>query len=105
MKETDRTLIVKVSISDNVHTIANCYAPNSLTEKIEFLNNLQQDLQAIQADSLWLAGDFNITLCPTDNIAGRPHHRTERDTLQEMIAAPDIHDTWRAKHRNTSTKA
>ena len=101
VKETDRTLIVKVSINDNIHTIVNCYAPNSSTEKIEFLNNLQQDIQAIQTDSLWLVGDFNIALCPTDNIAGRPHHRTERDTFQEMIAALDIHDIWRAKHPYT----
>ena len=107
MKETNRTLIVKVSINDNIHTIVNCYAPNSSTEKIEFLNNLQQDIQAIQTDSLWLAGDFNIALCPTDNIAGRPHHRTrphhmtERDTFQKNIAALDIHDIRRAKHPYT----
>ena len=63
-----------------MHTIVNCYAPNSLTEKIEFLNSLKQDIQAIQTDSLWLDEDFNIALCPSDNIAGRPDHRTERDT-------------------------
>ena len=101
VKETDWTLIVKVSINNNIHTIVNCYAQNSSTEKIEFLNNLQQDIQAIQTDSLWVAGDFNIALCPTDNTAGRPHHRTERDTFQEMIAALDIHDIRRAKHPYT----
>ena len=101
VKETYRTLIVKVSINGNIHTVVNCYAPNSSKENIESLNNLQQDILAIQTDSLWLAGDFNIALCPTDNIAGRPHHRTERDTYQEMIAALDIHDIWRAKHPYT----
>ena len=34
VKETDQTLIVKVSINDNIHTIVNCFAPNSSTEKI-----------------------------------------------------------------------
>ena len=54
-----------------------------------------------QTDRLWLAENFNIALCPTDNIAGHPHHKTERDILQEMIAALDIHDIWRAKHLYT----
>ena len=46
---------------------------------------LQDEIQEIETDSLWVAGDFNVALEQTDNIAGFPHHEREVTTLKEML--------------------
>ena len=98
VKKTDRILIIKLKISNVVYTFVNCYAPNTTTDKVNFLHQLQDKIQEIEADSLWVAGDFNVALEQTDNIAGLPHHEREVTTLKEMLANVDIHDVWRTSH-------
>ena len=55
-------------------------------------------IQEIETDSLCVAGDFNVALEQTDNMAGLPHHEREVTTLKEMLAKLDIHDVWRTNH-------
>ena len=80
VKKTDRILIIKLKISNVVYTFVNCYAPNTTTDKVNFLHQLQDEIQEIETDSLWAAGDFNFALEQTDNIAGLPHHEREVTT-------------------------
>ena len=98
VKETDRILIIKITINNVVHTVVNCYAPNTTIEKINFLHQLQEELQDIETDSLWVTGDFNIALEQADNIAGRPHHQREVATFKDTLAHLDIFDVWRANN-------
>ena len=74
VKVIDRILIIKITINNVVHTVVNCYAPDTTIEKINFLHRLQEELQDLETDSLWVTGDFNIALEQADNIAGLPHH-------------------------------
>ena len=53
VKETDRILIIKITINNVIHTVVNCDAPNTTIEKINFLHQLQQELQDTETDSLW----------------------------------------------------
>ena len=98
VKETDRILITKITLNNVVHTVVNCYAPN--TEKINFLHQLQEELQDIETDSVWVAGDLNIALEQADNIAGLPHHKREIATFKDTLAHKDIFDVWRANNRD-----
>ena len=86
VKETDRILIIKITINNVVRTVVNCYAPNTTIEKINFLHQLQEELQEIETDSLWVTGDFNIALEQEDNIAGLPHHQREVATFKDTLA-------------------
>ena len=99
VKETDRILIIKITINNVVHTVVNCYAPNTTIEKINFLHQLQEELQDIETDSLWVTGDFNIALEQADNIAGLPRHEREVATIKDTLAHLDIFDVWRANNR------
>ena len=58
IKQTERILILKVKINNTVHTIVNCYAPNTTTEKIQFFRQLEEEIQKIETDALWLARRF-----------------------------------------------
>ena len=98
VREKNRILIIKLNISNVVYTFVDCYAPNTTTDKVNFLHQLQDKIQEIETDSLWVASDFNIALEQTDNIAGRPHHEREVTTLKEMLAKLDIHNVWRTNH-------
>ena len=100
VKETDCILIIKITIDNVVHTVVNCYAPYTTIEKINFLHQLQEELQDIETDSLWVAGDFNIALEQADNIAGLPHHPREVATFKDTLAHLDIFDVWRANNRD-----
>ena len=100
VKETDRILIIKITINNVVHTVVNCYAPNTTIEKINFLHQLQEELQDIETDSLWVTGDFNIALEQADNKAGLPHHQREVATFKDTLAHLDIFDVWRANNRD-----
>ena len=64
-------------------TFVNCYAPNTATDKVNLLHQLQDEIQEIETDSVWVAGDFNVALEQTDNIAGLPHHEREVTTLKK----------------------
>ena len=59
-QKTDRILIIKLNISNVVHMFVNCYAPNTTTDKVNFLHQLQDKIQEIETDSLWVGGDFNV---------------------------------------------
>ena len=37
----DRLRIIKLNIGNTVHTFINCYAPNTTTDKVNFLHQLQ----------------------------------------------------------------
>lgn len=73
-EKTNRIPTIKLKISHAVHTYVNCYAPNITTDKVNFLHQLQDEIQETETDSLneslWTASDFNATLEQTDNIAG-----------------------------------
>ena len=73
-QKTDRILIIKLNISNVVHMFVNCYAPNTTTDKVNLLHQLQDEIQEIKTDSLWVAGDFNVALEQTDNIADLSHY-------------------------------
>ena len=94
VKETDRILIIKITINNVVHTVVNCYAPYITIDKLNFLHQLQEELQDIDTDGLWVARDFNIVLEQADNIAGLPHHERKVATLKDTLAHVDIFDVW-----------
>ena len=52
VEETDRILIIKIIINNVVHTVVNCYAPYTTIEKINFLHQLQEELQDAETVSL-----------------------------------------------------
>ena len=100
VKETDRILITKITLNNVVHTVVNCYAPNTTIEKINFLHQLQEELQDIETDSVWVAGDLNIALEQADNIAGLPHHERKVATFKDTLAHLGIFDVRRANNRD-----
>ena len=51
VEKTDRILIIKLKISNVVYTFVNCYAPNTTTDKVNFLHQLQDEIQEIETDS------------------------------------------------------
>ena len=61
---------------------------------INFLHQLQEELQDIETDSLWVTGDFNIAPEEADSIAGLPHHERKVATLKDTLAHVDIFDVW-----------
>ena len=42
VKETDGILIIQIKINNVVHTVVNCYAPNTTTEKSTFYINFKR---------------------------------------------------------------
>ena len=101
-EKTNRIPTIKLNISNAVHTYINCYAPNITTDIVNFLQQLQDEIQETETDSLneslWTASDFNAALEQTDNIAGLPHHGREVTTLKELLTNLDIHDIWSTNH-------
>ena len=52
VREKNRILIIKLNISNVVYTFVDCYAPNTTTDKVNFLHQLQDKIQEIETDSL-----------------------------------------------------
>ena len=84
------------------HTIVNCYAPSTTSEKIAFLDQLTNALQENESDFTWLVGDFNIAMNEIDNVAGLPHSDKEIRNLKETIANLNLHDAWRCQHNDVT---
>ena len=95
-----RMLIIKITVQGALHTIVNCYAPKTTTEKITFLEQLTNALQDNETDYTWVTGDFNIAMNVIDNVAGLPHPAKEIHKLKETIANLNLHDAWRCQHNN-----
>ena len=98
VKEMGQIIVVQILINNTTHTVVNCYALNITAEKIQFINQLKDEVQNIETDSLWVAGNFNITLEQIDIIAGPPHPEREVTTCIEILANLDIYDIWRINH-------
>ena len=101
-EKTNRIPTIKLKISNAVYTYINCYAPNITTDIVNFLQQLQDEIQETETDSLneslWTASNFNAALEQTDNIAGLPHHGRVVTTLKELLTNLDIHDIWSTNH-------
>ena len=67
-KQNKKILIIKLKITNAVHTHVNCYAPNTTMDKVNFLHQLQDTGNRNRL--LTGSHQFNVALEKTDNIAG-----------------------------------
>lgn len=95
----DRVQIVSVQLGDVSFIIANVYAPNDSKEKIQFLYKLRSILHSFMGKRLLLLGDFNTVVNnDLDIVSGRPHCKTEINTIKELITSLSLTDVWRVFH-------
>ena len=100
VEQFERTIVVSIKDKDSEYFIANIYAPNSATDKINFYATLEEKLHD-RLDNLILCGDFNCSLnSDLDIVSGQPHSPVESDAFRTFTNSLSLIDAWRSFHDN-----
>ena len=96
--DNGRVLLLNLEMKGKEYTICNIYAPNLISERIEFLRNLNQFLEAhaMSLDNMLIGGDFNCVEQDIDRVSGCLERSSQ--TLSKIISDMKLIDVWRLKH-------
>ncbi len=97
-----RCVHVQLQQDERIINLVNCYAPNSITERVLFFNKLQEKIDRF--DEIVLLGDMNTSLSKLDR-CGKTQHTEDKayKTIFNFCDIFNIYDIWRA--RNPSTRS
>ena len=96
-KATERFIVSKINVEDNIITFINIYSPCIISEKIRFLNCVSNYISSQQEmENLIVLGDFNIV---SDNvldiISGEKHNEKVVKRFNDFIRDMLFCDIWR----------
>jgi hypothetical protein len=94
--ESERILIVVVEIIYKRIVIANAYAPNIISEKNTFFQEITNIVKSMHFDDILLCGDFNCVLNnDRDIISGEHHAKNTVTNFNDVLNECNLFDTWR----------
>lgn len=99
--EQGRLITLTFSHNNKNIQIINIYAPNKPQLRPAFYNSI--NMYVLPNHSLFLAGDFNMTLTKEDRSGGTPSplHQYGKIELQSIIDQHNLVDIWKRKHPKT----
>ena len=90
-----RKLMIKLNVNDQILNIINIYAPNCVSERRTFIENLSVQ-SFIAQDATILMGDFNTAISKDDRRSGRTDCISK--LLSRSIQELDLLDTWKKQN-------
>ena len=93
-----RKLLIKLNVNDQILNI-NIYAPNGVSERRTFIENLSVQSFIAQDHTTILMGDFNTAISKDDRKSGRIDCNSK--LFARSIKELDLFDTWK-KHDPSS---
>lgn len=96
--KNDRILLTEIVLDDRKLLIANVYAPQSTTQKLQHYDEIRTIIEQHSTNdhSVIVLGDFNTVISnDLDVITGEPHNRREISGLNQMVTDLDLYDSWR----------
>ena len=97
-KKKERVIVEKLKIDDKTILVANAYAPNNTTGKMEFFRHLGGviDRLASGTTGVILMGDFNSVINNNEDvISGNKQNIQEVEALSQLVVNINAHDVWR----------
>ena len=94
---TGRMILLSIKIGENCFTLINIYAPNVISQRIEFFNKLSKfiDDNKIEGDyDIICGGDFNCPLNDNDRVSKNRVKDKSRNTLHDLIQLQHLEDAW-----------
>ena len=91
----ERIIVVKLKRDDKTILVANAYAPNNTTGKMEFFRHLGTVIDRLATDTtgVILVGDFNCVMNNNEDIiSGNKHNIKEVQALNQLVVNIDAHD-------------
>ena len=91
----ERIIVVKLKIDDKTILVANAYAPNNTTGKMEIFRHLGTVIDRLATDTtgVILVGDFNCVMNNNEDIiSGNKHNIKEVQALNQLVVNIDAHD-------------
>ena len=86
-----RLIILETKVNGSHLILVNVYAPNVLSQQVQFFENVKNKLSKYEDEPIIIAGDFNCALTASDKVGGRPIennkkcHRQNRKSLLPLF--------------------
>ena len=97
VRTTDRSIVSKIKVDENLMIFINVYAPCIISEKIKFLDDISVYVTSqIQEENIIILGDFNMVADNVlDIIAGDKHNEKVVRKFNDFKTHHFLSDIWR----------
>ena len=97
-----RLIIPDTKMNDTNLVLINLYAPNDLSQQVQFFDRITDKLTNYADESIIIGGDFNCSLNHLDKAGGKPveNKKCVIDKISNLINLFSMHDVWREKNPN-----
>lgn len=97
-----RFVLIEALVQDCPMALLNIYAPNNVTEAIEFFQNIQTIISDFdQNRKLIIGGDFNVHVplnLQQDSYGSKAEKKGVVEKFQDIILASELIDIWRIRN-------
>ena len=93
-----RKILINIEINDQMYTLVNIYAPNTISDRVTFFEQLNDfiNCHSINKSNLIIGGDFNCVSEERDRVSGVVHISSKQ--LSKLLHEVDAIDIWRILH-------
>ena len=97
-----RLIILDTKMNDTNLVLINLYAPNDLSQQVQFFDRITDKLSNYAYENIIIGGDFNCSLTHLDKAGGKPveNKKFVIDKISNPINLYSMHDVWREKNPN-----
>ncbi len=95
-----RCVHIQLQQDGHITDIVNCYAPNSIKERVNFFNLLNEKMSNIENPIL--LGDMNTSMSILDRCKTKHTEDKAFKTLNQLCEDFNIYDIWRARNPKSS---
>ena len=97
-----RLIILDTKMNDTNLVLVNLYAPNDLSQQVQFFDRITDKLSNSADENIIIGGDFNCSLTHLDKVGGKPveNKNCVIDKISNLINLYSMHDVWREKNRS-----
>ena len=95
-----RLIILDTKMNDTNLVLVNLYAPNDLSQQVQFFDRITDKLSKYADENIIIGGDFNCSLTHLDKVGGKPVENKKYviDKISNLINLYSMHDVWREKN-------
>lgn len=97
-----RLIILGTKMNDPNLVLINFYAPNDLSQQVQFFDRITDKLSKYADENITIGGDFNCSLSHLDKMGGKPvkNKKCVIDKISNLINLYSMHDVWLEKNPN-----
>ena len=95
-----RLIILGTKMNDTNLVLVNLYAPNDLSQQVQFFDRTTDKLSKYADENIIIGGDFNCSLTHLDKVGEKPveNKKCVIDKISNLINLYSMHDVWREKN-------